>query len=173
MPDDVTIVAGIPIPSTSPLFLFVVGIHILLGLVAVIAGIVAMLSAKAPGRHPNFGTVYYWCLVGIFVTATSLAVVRWAEDYHLFILGALSFVAAYSGRRARRDGWRDWPWFHVSGMGASYILLLTAFYVDNGKNLPFWRELPQAAFWILPSVIGLPVVLYVLLRHPVVRTGHP
>ena len=28
-------------------------------------------------------------------------------------------------------------------MGASYILLLTAFYVDNGKNLPLWRELPE------------------------------
>jgi hypothetical protein len=40
---------------------------------------------------------------------------------------------------------------HISGMGASYVLLLTAFYVDNGKNLPLWRELPQWAFWILPS----------------------
>jgi hypothetical protein len=51
-------------------------------------------------------------------------------------------------------------------MGASYILLLTAFYVDNGKNLPLWRELPEVAFWFLPSAIGVPLILYAL--HPLV-----
>jgi hypothetical protein len=58
---------------------------------------------------------------------------------------------------------------HLTGMGASYILMLTAFYVDNGKNLPLWRELPQIAFWFLPSAVGLPLILYALLRHPLVR----
>ena len=53
-------------------------------------------------------------------------------------------------------------------MGASYIFMLTAFYVDNGKNLPLWRELPQIAFWLLPGAIGLPLILHALLRHPVV-----
>jgi hypothetical protein len=28
-------------------------------------------------------------------------------------------------------------------MGASYILLLTAFYVDNGKNLPLRGSYPK------------------------------
>jgi len=37
------------------------------------------------------------------------------------------------------------------GMGASYILLLAALYLDNGKNLPLWRELPPIAFWLLPG----------------------
>ena len=53
-------------------------------------------------------------------------------------------------------------------MGASYILTLTAFYVDNGKNLPLWRELPQIAFWFLQSAIGVPLILHALLRHPLV-----
>lgn len=163
----ITVIAGIPIPSTSPVFLSIVGIHIALALVCTVTGIVAMLSTKGPGRHPNFGAIYYWCLFVVFVTAASLAVVRWPEDYHLFILGAFSFTAAYFGRKAERQRWRDWPWFHVWGMGLSYILLLTAFYVDNGKSLPFWRELPQIAFWILPSAIGIPIILYVLRRHPV------
>jgi hypothetical protein len=43
-------------------------------------------------------------------------------------------------------------------MGSSYILLLTAFYVDNGKNLPVWRELPQIAFWLVPGAIAFPIV---------------
>ncbi len=54
-------------------------------------------------------------------------------------------------------------------MGASYILLLTAFYVDNGKNLPLWNQLPQIAFWVLPSAIGAPIIAYVLWRHPLIR----
>jgi hypothetical protein len=53
-------------------------------------------------------------------------------------------------------------------MGASYIVMLTAFYVDNAKNLPLWKELPDAAFWVLPGAIGIPIILYALCRHPLV-----
>jgi len=94
MTDGVTNIAGIEIPSTDPTFLTVAGVHILLGLTCTVAGIVAMLSQKRTGRHPRFGTIYFWCLVGVFVTMTGLAAVRWAEDYHLFILGVLSLAAA-------------------------------------------------------------------------------
>jgi hypothetical protein len=54
-------------------------------------------------------------------------------------------------------------------MGLSYILMLTAFYVDNGKNLPLWRELPQIAFWLLPAGIGIPILLRTLFKHPLAR----
>ncbi len=166
---DVTIIVGIPIPSASPVFLVIVGFHVLIGLACTITGIAAMLSSKGRGRHSSFGTIYFWCLVAVFVSATALAVARWAEDYHLFILGALSFAAGYSGREALRRRWRNWARLHVLGMGASYILLLTAFYVDNGKSLPFWKELPQIAFWLLPSLIGVPIIVWVLRWHPLIR----
>lgn len=160
--------AGIPVPSTSPIFLAMVGGHALLGLICTIAGLIAMLSTKGRGRHSNFGTIYYWCLFGVFVTAIGLSVVRFAEDYHLAILGTLAFSAAFLGRR-----WRHWPSWHLLAMGASYILLLTAFYVDNGKNLPLWRELPQIIFWFVPAVIGIPIILYVLRTHPVANQPSP
>jgi hypothetical protein len=35
-----------------------------------------MLSPKAPGRHPAFGTIYYWCLAVVFASATALAIMR-------------------------------------------------------------------------------------------------
>jgi hypothetical protein len=34
----------------------------------VITGAVAMLSNKGRGRHSRFGTVYFWCLFGVFAT---------------------------------------------------------------------------------------------------------
>jgi hypothetical protein len=49
------------------------------------------------------------------------------------------------------------------------IVGVTACYVDNGSNLPLWRELPALAFWILPTLIGAPILINALLRHPLVR----
>jgi hypothetical protein len=167
--DGVTIVAGIPIPSTSPAFLLTVALHVAVGLTCTIVGIVAMLSEKRRGRHSDLGNIYFWCLSIVFVTASTLSLVRFAEDYHLFMLGALSFAMASWGRMALRQRWPGWPRQHVIGMGSSYILLLTAFYVDNGKSLPIWRDLPQIAFWLIPGIIGSPIIAYVLLRHPLIR----
>lgn len=169
MPEDTTIVFGVPVPSTDPVFLAVVRIHILIGVACVVAGMVAMLSHKRRGRHSSAGTLYYWCLAAVVASATGLSVVRWAENYHLFILGILSLIAASIGRTALRRRWRDWIRLHITGMGLSYILMLTAFYVDNGKNLPLWRELPQIAFWLLPAAIGVPLVVRALVRHPLAR----
>jgi hypothetical protein len=101
-----------------------------------------------------------------FCAATVLSVVRWAEDYHLFILGALSFTAAFLGRTARRQGSIR---LHITAMGLSYILLLTAFYVDNGHSLPLWKELPPIAYWLLPGALGIPIIIRALTRHPLAR----
>jgi hypothetical protein len=54
-------------------------------------------------------------------------------------------------------------------MGLSYILLLTAFYVDNGHSLPLWRDLPPITYWLVPAAVGLPLITNVLLKHPLVR----
>ena len=169
MPGDTTIMFGVPVPSVDPVFLAVVRFHILVGIACVGAGIAAMLSQKRRGRHSTFGTIYYWCLALVVASATGLSVVRWAENYHLFFLGALSLIAATVARTALRQRWHNWVRLHITGMGLSYILMLTAFYVDNGKNLPLWRELPQWTFWVLPSMLGAPIIIYTLLRHPLAR----
>jgi hypothetical protein len=159
-------IGGIVLPSDTPLFLTLVALHVAAGLTCVVAGVLAMLSRKQCRCHPLAGTIYYWSLAIVFVTMSMLSISRWAEDYHLFVLGTLSFIAATVGRTARRRLWPSWARVHMTGMGASYILLITAFYVDNGPNLPLWRELPQIAFWILPSLVGVPILLNTLFRHP-------
>jgi len=141
-----------------------------MGLACVVAGAVAMLSPKRQGRHPTFGAIYFWCLFVVFTSATGLSVVRWAQDYPLFILGAFSFAVAWVGRTFRRRRWFGWVRVHITGMGVSYVLLLTAFYVDNGKSLPLWKELPPIAFWLIPAAIGIPFIARALLRHPLART---
>jgi hypothetical protein len=171
--DQGVVVFGIPIPSSSPLFLSIVAVHVAAGLVSTMAGAVAMLARKRVGWHPSAGAVYYWSLVVVFLTMAALSILRWPHNTHLFVLGILSFGAGAIGRMARRRLWHGWLRVHVTGMGVSYILLLTAFYVDNGPHLPLWRSLPPLAHWLLPSVVGLPVLVWALRRHPLVTRALP
>ena len=170
-----TIVAGIESPSTDPVLLAVVlGVHIPLGLACVAFGAIAMLSSKRRGRHSRFGTIYFWCLLALGTSATLLSLMRWEENYHLFILGALSSACAWIGRAALRHRWRYGVRLHIAGMGMSYILMLIAFYVDNGKQLPLWKDLPPFMYWLIPLAVGMPLIVRALLWPPLApgrRTG--
>jgi hypothetical protein len=162
-------IAGIEIPSNSPAFLAVLGFHVVAGLLCALSGLAAMLSPKLPGRHPRFGTIYYWCLAVVVFSATILSAMRWKEDYYLFILGLIAFASATFGRSAHRRQWRNWKIVHIPSLGFSYIVLLTAFYVDNGKSLPLWKELPPQTYWLLPASVGFPLIVRALVRY---RSAH-
>jgi uncharacterized membrane protein len=168
-----TVVAGIPIPSTSPVFLAGVAVHVALALMAIASGAAAMLSRKGSRRHRRFGLAYFWCLAGVALTATALAIARWAEDKDkaLFVLALLAFGAALFGRGMRRWTRPGWVRPHLVAMGLSYVIMLTAFYVDNGPSLPVWRSLPPITYWTLPALVGLPIIIATLLRHPLARKG--
>lgn len=61
-------------------------------------------------------------------------------------------------------------------MSLSYVVLFTAFYVDNGPHLPLVSRLPTIVFWIMPSLIGLPLVTRAVRKHThltAVRTSSP
>ena len=47
--------------------------------------------------------------------------------------------------------------------------MLIAFYVDNGKQLPLWKDMPHFTYWLLPLVVGVPLIVRALLWHPLVR----
>jgi len=159
-------VQGFQIPSNAPLFLVILFIHVLAGLACVVAGVFAMLAKKQHGLHSKSGNIYYKSLWVVFITASIMAMLRWKEDYYLFILGFISFCAASIGRMAVKHKWPKWSIVHITGMGLSYIFLLTAFYVDNGKFLPVWKDFRPLVYWLLPGVIGIPVIIRTLLRHP-------
>ena len=117
------------IPPGSTAYHLLLAVHIAAGLTCVVTGAVAALSPKRPGRHPRLGTLYYRSLSVVFATAAWLAALRWPQDAYQLVLGTLSFAAATFGRIARRRRWRwhRWRWIglHLTGMSASYILLLT------------------------------------------------
>jgi len=128
-------ILGTEVGSTAPVFLAFLAIHVAAGLTAVLTGAAAALTRKGSPRHIRAGRWFYWAITVVFATATILAAMRWRQDYHLFLIGAVAFTAAtigYQHRRRHRPGDTG----HIVGMGAGYIAMLTAFYVDNGPHLP-------------------------------------
>ena len=168
MLDQGIVILGIPIPSSSPTFLSLVAVHVVAGIGCVIAGMVAMFAPKRSGRHPFAGTLYYWSLVVVFLTMAALSILRWPANAHLFAIGIASFASGTFGRIARGRYGYERLRLHVTGMAVSYILLLTAFYVDNGPHLPLWRSLPPLMHWFLPSVVGIPILVWTLKRIPLI-----
>jgi hypothetical protein len=160
---------GIEIPSDSPLFLTLIAIHVLSALVCVVSGVFAMLSKKQRGIHTRAGKIYFGFLWVVFITATIVAIIRWKHDYHLFLLGVGSFMAAFIGRKAVLKKWNRWSLVHVTGMALSYILLIIAFYVDNGKFLPFWKHINPLFYWALPIIVGVPITIWSLYTNPLTK----
>ncbi len=165
MPGGSISIAGIEIPSTNPLFLAFLAFHVFFALICVVSGIWAMVSKKQPGLHPSSGRIYYWSLLPVFVSSSLLSIMRWTEDYHLFAIGVFSYATANIGRYAIRRRPRNSLRLHIIGMGLSYTLLIVAFYVDNGKSLPVWRDLPHALYWLLPSAVGLILIVRTLSKY--------
>ena len=157
-------VLGLPIPQAGQIFAATLAVHVLCGLTAVVAGAFAATATKRPGRHPRAGRVYVWALAGICTTATIMAVIRWDQDAHLFAIAVLAFGLGLYGYRARRAHRRGWPLHHAMGLGGSYIALLTGFYVDNGPFLPLWNRLPHLTYWLLPTIVGTPLIWTALHR---------
>ena len=137
-------------------------VHVPAGIVAVATGATAMLAAKGGRTHRSAGLAYLVSLAIVCVSGCGLVVTRWPHFPHLLLLAVVAGVLAGVGYAARR---RSNPVPHLLPMSTSFVAMLTAFYVDNGPRLPLWRLLPQTAFWILPSLVALPLLARAVRRY--------
>jgi hypothetical protein len=167
--EETTYIFGIPVQSTDRFFLLFVVVHIVISFIAVISGLFAMLSDKGKGRHRYFGTAYFWSMLSSFCTIVILSIMRWPHNLYLLSIGVVAISSTLGGYWLAKRRTLNWPRYHTICMGASYILLMTGFYVDNGKNLPFWKLFPQWSFWVFPAVVGVPIIIYALRTNPLNR----
>ena len=134
-------------------------------LICVATGAAAMPGCRGGGAviHTS-GRSGFWGLVAVFVSSAGLATVRWAEDYPLIVRGVF--------RPRRGSPHSDAPALAILGAAAhrlvSWVLRPVADGLLRGQRqeLPLWREPPQIAFWLLPSLVGYRSSPYVLVRHP-------
>lgn len=141
--------------------LFFISLHIPAGLVALSAGIVAMLSRKGEWWHRRAGVTYLIAIAVIATTAAGLVTTRGPQFAHLLILATIAVTFAFSGYLLRKTN----QGIHIAGMGVSYVAMATAFYVDNGPKLPFWNQFPHVTFWVGPIAVGLPIIILAMWRR--------
>jgi lysylphosphatidylglycerol synthetase-like protein (DUF2156 family) len=161
------------IDGLSPSFFFPLVVHALAGLTTAVTGAATFIAPKGTGRHHRWGERYLWAYTVVFLTAIVLSVQHWPADAYLFALAILGYSVAlggYGARRFRRALWlrrvlgEYWVIAHLVGMIGSYVILLTAFYVDNAHLFPGLNRLPTLTFWVAPSLIALPFLVRSIAR---------
>lgn len=159
---------GLPLSFFLPLV-----VHALAGLTTGVTGVLAFRVPKHRGPHYRWGTRYLWAYTVVFLTTTILSVQRWEADAYLFFLAVIGYGFAlfgYGARRFRQEPSMKrlldklWVVVYIVGMISSYVVLWTAFYVDNAHLIPLLNQLPPLMFWVLPSLISLPFMVLSISR---------
>lgn len=98
--------------NTVPAILY---LHILVGAISLITGMVAILSVKGEKWHKKSGKVYFYAMTGVFITGIIVAGFRY--NRFLFLIAFLSYYTVFYGVRIlklkqlhkeQHPKWYDW-----------------------------------------------------------------
>ena len=115
-------------------------IHILAGTIALLCAALAVSSEKGKKFHVLSGRTYFWCMVGIFLTAIPMSII--SSNTFLFLIAIFSFYLAFAGMRFAKNrkgiattiDWIAVSLMILSGLGM-WALAITYFISDNSQYI--------------------------------------
>jgi hypothetical protein len=143
------------------LFRWILVLHIAAGAAGLVLGPIAMQAAKRPGRHTRAGEAYHWVMLLVCLSAATLAVLDWPRLRWFLLVAAGSYAFALVGYVAAKRRWPGWLSAHIAGQGGSYIAMVTALLVVNWNALTGTRGFASPWPWILPTLVGSPLIAWV------------
>jgi uncharacterized membrane protein YfcA len=102
------------------------GLHIVMGYIALVVAPGAMLTQKGGVWHRRWGKIYFWAMAGVALTAVLLSLIR--PNVFLLLLAVFSLYQAFSGYRvlSRKLPQRGQQATPLDGSAAVLQLLLSA-----------------------------------------------
>ncbi len=113
-------------------------IHILAGTVALLSAALAVSSEKGKRIHILSGRTYFWCMVGIFLTAIPMSIIN--SNIFLFLIAIFSFYLAFAGVRFaknRKGIATTIDWIAVSLMtlsGLGMVALAIIYFINDNSQ---------------------------------------
>ena len=115
-------------------------IHILAGTIALLCAALAVSSEKGKKFHVLSGRTYFWCMVGIFLTAIPMSIIN--SNTFLFLIAIFSFYLAFAGMRFAKNrkgiattiDWIAVSLMILSGLGM-WALAITYFISNNSQYI--------------------------------------
>ena len=115
-------------------------IHILAGTIALLCAALAVSSEKGKKFHVLSGRTYFWCMVGIFLTAIPMSIIN--SNTFLFLIAIFSFYLAFAGMRFAKNrksiattiDWIAVSLMILSGLGM-WAFAITYFIIDNSQYI--------------------------------------
>jgi len=142
----------------------VLWVHIIAGLAALVLGPIAMRARKQRGVHTRVGELYHWVVLLVCVLASVLALLDWNRIWWFLPIAVGSYAFAFLGYVSAKARWNKWLIWHITGQGGSYIAMTTAFLVVNWQVLTGASGIHSPFAWILPTLIGSPIITWVNVR---------
>lgn len=142
-------------------------LHIASGMTALITGGIASFTRKGGKGHRASGKWYFWAMTGVFITATSIGILK--NLAFLFMVGFFSYYFVVRGYRVlylkglgRSQKATALDWF-ISGIAGLFGLGLVGFavYLFTKGN----------SFWPVPLVFGFTSAGFALADMRLYRNG--
>jgi len=140
-------------------------LHIAAGTIGLILGPISMYLPKKRGLHSIIGKYYFYFMALVCLSSVPLSITHWEKNWWFIFVALFSFKFAWKGYQAAKNRKEDWLKKHISGMLGSYIAMVTALLVVNSGTLNNALNLPLFFCWILPTIIGTPLIRAVIRKH--------
>lgn len=139
--------------------------HLLLAVLAIVAGTLVVLAKKGTRRHRWLGRIYVGMMIAVNVTA--FLIYELFGGFGLFhwmaLFSLLTLLIGYVSVRSRSGGWKVRHAYFMSGSYVGLIAALAAEILTRTPWLPFFGAVAVASISVI--FVGIMLMFRYIPRH--------